>query len=57
MMINKILCTISKIIYSGGQSFSTDGRSVSPSLTDSRFAGEMTNDGNFEITDGISANG
>ena len=31
---------------SGGQSVSTDGRFVSPSLTDSRFAGGLTTDGN-----------
>ena len=35
-------------IYSGGQSVSTDGKSVSPSLTDFRFAGGLTTDGNFE---------
>ena len=32
----------------GGQSVSTDRRSVSPSLTDSRFADRLTTDGNFE---------
>ena len=32
----------------GEQSVSTDGRSVNPSLTDSRIAGELTTDGNIE---------
>ena len=35
-------------ISSGGQSVSTDGRSVSPSLTDSHFAGGLMTDENFE---------
>ena len=42
----------------GGQSVSTEGRSVNPSLTNSRFAGGLTTDGNIETvrnTDGISA--
>ena len=35
-------------ILRGGQSVRTDGRSINPSLTDSRFAGGLTTDGNVE---------